>query len=75
MSNENDDNLVKCINENCTEKDFPENFIKGMCESCYEIDSTPTSNECDNGCEAPATNNVGSNNYCSECYDDLFPDK
>lgn len=72
MSEANNDDLVECITEGCLERDEPQNFTRGMCEPCYEIDPSPTSDECDHGCEAPATNSVGSSNYCSECYSDLF---
>lgn len=68
VENEEDD-LVQCAR--CENMEDPDHLIKAsngekICDSCYEIDPVPTSEECDQ-CPAPATSNVCGTNLCDDC--------
>lgn len=41
---------------------------KGLCESCDEVDTTPTSAECDQ-CGNPATVNICGTDLCDDCHE------
>jgi len=58
--------MAVCITEGCENTDEDENFINGMCEECYEVDDTPTSDECDQ-CDNIATTCINGTNLCEDC--------
>lgn len=62
-----DEELVSCSGCN---NDFPPDDLtsKGLCPSCVELDTTPTSKECDH-CGDPATTNICGTDLCDDCLD------
>lgn len=64
---EDEEDKVEC--NNC-EGLFDENDLnsKGLCDSCAELDSTPTSDECD-FCDKVAVTNICGTNLCDDCED------
>lgn len=62
---DDDDDKVQCAH---CEVLFDENELnsKGLCDSCDELDPTPTSDECD-FCDRPAIRNICGTNLCEGC--------
>lgn len=64
-----DEELVEC--SSCNQMfDKDDLNSKGRCDSCDELDTTPTSNECDY-CEKTAIINICGTNLCDDCHDNF----
>jgi hypothetical protein len=68
MSDQNFGTCKRCEEKNMILTTHLGEDLNGLCNLCYELDSTPTSKECDNGCGI-ATFSVGSYNFCEDCYE------
>lgn len=71
-----EDQLIDEICESCEDKvkcsdcesyfDKNELNSKGQCDSCHELDNTPTDSECEQ-CDNDATTNICGVNLCNNC--------
>lgn len=50
----------------CGEKFNKDDLLNGKCDTCHELDPTPTSEECDQ-CDRPAVRNIAGTNLCKDC--------
>jgi len=55
---------VKC--SRCPEICDPDDLIDGMCQPCHEVDTTPTSETCEE-CPQPAVKNILGVDLCEDC--------
>lgn len=65
MSDNDNQEMIEC--DKCEEEFKKDDLIDDLCHTCHELDDTPTSEDCDNGCDKLAVTNICGTNLCEDC--------